>query len=51
VFHKKYCRIHTPFSDCRRKKKLLISQMVEFIEYRRNWKEHVDRMSSDRIPE
>jgi hypothetical protein len=30
---------------------LQISQRTEFIyQYRRNWKEHVDRMSSDRIP-
>jgi hypothetical protein len=30
---------------------LQISQITEFIyQYRKNWKEHVDRMSSDRIP-
>jgi hypothetical protein len=30
---------------------LQISQVTEFIyQYRKNWKEHVDRMSSDRIP-
>jgi hypothetical protein len=29
---------------------LQISQITEFIcQYRKNWKEHVDRMSSDRI--
>jgi hypothetical protein len=29
---------------------LQISQITEFIyKYRKNWKEHVDRMSSDRI--
>jgi hypothetical protein len=28
-----------------------MSQITEFIyQYRKNWKEHVDRMSSDRIP-
>jgi hypothetical protein len=31
---------------------LQISQITEFIYlYRKNWKEHVDRMSSDWIPE
>jgi hypothetical protein len=30
---------------------LQISQITEFIcQYRKNWKEHVDRMSSNRIP-
>jgi hypothetical protein len=30
---------------------LQISQITEFIcQYKKNWKEHVDRMSSDRIP-
>jgi hypothetical protein len=30
---------------------LQISQITEFIyQYRKNWKENVDRMSSDRIP-
>jgi hypothetical protein len=30
---------------------LQMSQITEFIyQYRKNWKEHVDRMSSDRIP-
>jgi hypothetical protein len=30
---------------------LQISQITEFIcHYRKNWKEHVDSMSSDRIP-
>jgi hypothetical protein len=30
---------------------LQISQITQFIyQYRKNWKEHVDRMSSDRIP-
>jgi hypothetical protein len=30
---------------------LQISQIIEFMyQYRKNWKEHVDRMSSDRIP-
>jgi hypothetical protein len=30
---------------------LQISQITEFIcQYRKNWKEHVNRMSSDRIP-
>jgi hypothetical protein len=30
---------------------LQISQITEFIyQYRKNWKEHVDRMSSDRTP-
>jgi hypothetical protein len=30
---------------------LQILQITEFIcQYRKNWKEHVDRMSSDRIP-
>jgi hypothetical protein len=30
---------------------LQMSQITEFMyEYRKNWKEHVDRMSSDRIP-
>jgi hypothetical protein len=30
---------------------LQMSQKTEFIcQYRKNWKEHVDRMSSDRIP-
>jgi hypothetical protein len=30
---------------------LQISQITEFVyKYRKNWKEHVDRMSSDRIP-
>jgi hypothetical protein len=30
---------------------LQISQITEFIyQHRKNWKEHVDRMSSDRIP-
>jgi hypothetical protein len=30
---------------------LQISQITEFIcQYRKNWKEHVDRMGSDRIP-
>jgi hypothetical protein len=30
---------------------LQISQITEFIyQYRKNWKEHVDRRSSDRIP-
>jgi hypothetical protein len=30
---------------------LQMSQITEFIyHYRKNWKEHVDRMSSDRIP-
>jgi hypothetical protein len=30
---------------------LQISQITEFIyQYTKNWKEHVDRMSSDRIP-
>jgi hypothetical protein len=30
---------------------LQISQITEFIyQYRKNWREHVDRMSSDRIP-
>jgi hypothetical protein len=30
---------------------LQISQITDFIyQYRKNWKEHVDRMSSDRIP-
>jgi hypothetical protein len=30
---------------------LQISQITEFIcQYRKNWKEHVDRISSDRIP-
>jgi hypothetical protein len=30
---------------------LQISQITEFIcQYRTNWKEHADRMSSDRIP-
>jgi hypothetical protein len=30
---------------------LQISQIKEFIyQYRTNWKEHVDKMSSDRIP-
>jgi hypothetical protein len=30
---------------------LQISQVVEFIyQYKKNWKERVDRMSSDRIP-
>jgi hypothetical protein len=30
---------------------LQISQITEFIyQYRKNWKEHVKRMSSDRIP-
>jgi hypothetical protein len=30
---------------------LRMSQITEFIyQYRKNWKEHVDRMSSDRIP-
>jgi hypothetical protein len=30
---------------------LQISQITEFIyQYRKNWKEHVDRMSSHRIP-
>jgi hypothetical protein len=29
-----------------------MSQVTEFMyQYRKNWKEHVDRMSSDRIPE
>jgi hypothetical protein len=29
-----------------------MSQITEFIyQYRKNWKEHVDRMSCDRIPE
>jgi hypothetical protein len=28
-----------------------MSQITEFTyQYRKNWKEHVDRMSSDRIP-
>jgi hypothetical protein len=28
-----------------------MSQITEFLyQYRKNWKEHVDRMSSDRIP-
>jgi hypothetical protein len=28
-----------------------MSQITEYIyQYRKNWKEHVDRMSSDRIP-
>jgi hypothetical protein len=31
--------------------KLQMSQITEFMyQYRKNWKEHVDRMSSDRIP-
>jgi hypothetical protein len=30
---------------------LQMSQITEFMcQYRKNWKEHVDRMSSDRIP-
>jgi hypothetical protein len=30
---------------------LQMSQITDFIyQYRKNWKEHVDRMSSDRIP-
>jgi hypothetical protein len=30
---------------------LQISQITEFIyQYRKNWKEHIDRMSSGRIP-
>jgi hypothetical protein len=30
---------------------LQMSQITEYIyQYRKNWKEHVDRMSSDRIP-
>jgi hypothetical protein len=30
---------------------LQMSELTEFIyQYRKNWKEHVDRMSSDRIP-
>jgi hypothetical protein len=30
---------------------LQISQITEFtFQYRKNWKEHVNRMSSDRIP-
>jgi hypothetical protein len=30
---------------------LQMSRITEFIcQYRKNWKEHVDRMSSDRIP-
>jgi hypothetical protein len=30
---------------------LQMSQITEFIyQYRKNWKEHADRMSSDRIP-
>jgi hypothetical protein len=30
---------------------LQISQIIEFIyQYRKNWKEHVDRMSPDTIP-
>jgi hypothetical protein len=30
---------------------LQMSQITEFIyQYRKNWKEHVDRMISDRIP-
>jgi hypothetical protein len=27
-----------------------ISQTTEFTEHRKNWKEHIHRMSSDRIP-
>jgi hypothetical protein len=30
---------------------LQMSQITEYVyQYRKNWKEHVDRMSSDRIP-
>jgi hypothetical protein len=41
--------------DHRRKEDILtelqISQITEFIcQYRKNWKQHVDRMGSDRIP-
>jgi hypothetical protein len=31
-------------------RELKIPQVTEFIEYKRNWKKLVDRISSDRIP-
>jgi hypothetical protein len=45
---------HT-ISDCKTNevmRELRIPHIREFAEeYRRNWKEHIDRMTSDRIPE
>jgi hypothetical protein len=42
--------------DCQKNKtmmtKLLILRMIEFVErYGKNWNEHVDRTSSQRIPQ
>jgi hypothetical protein len=35
--------------DCRMRE-LQIPQITEFIEYRRNWEERINMISSDRIP-
>jgi hypothetical protein len=53
VFPEEDCRIQ-PLGPQRNEDiltELQMSQITEFInQYRKNWKEHIDRMSSDRIP-
>jgi hypothetical protein len=49
--HKKNCREEINIINEDILRELLMSQITEFkYQYRKNWKEHVDRMSSDRIP-
>jgi hypothetical protein len=53
AFPEEDCRIH-PLGPQKNEDiltELQLSQITEFLyQYRKNWKEHVDRMSSDRIP-